>query len=151
MSSLMVPGPLSEGAQSSPTLCDPMDCSLSGSSIHGIFQARILEWVAISFCRRSSPARNWTRVSCIVDRLFTIWATLNLVSSACSTVLYGYVKSPLRERFLFIKLACGQRSWSSGSRERRNKRLENPGKRKWAAFHPQERHCLCWDLIRIGW
>ena len=39
----------SEVAQSSPTLCDPMDCSLSGSSVHGIFQARVLEWIAISF------------------------------------------------------------------------------------------------------
>ena len=40
--------------QSCPTLCDPMDCSLLGSSVHGIFQARILEWVAISFSRGSS-------------------------------------------------------------------------------------------------
>ena len=39
----------SEIAQSCPTLCSPMDCSLPGSSIHGIFQARLLEWVAISF------------------------------------------------------------------------------------------------------
>ena len=39
----------SEVAQSSPSLCDPMDCSLPGSSIHGIFQARVLEWVAIAF------------------------------------------------------------------------------------------------------
>ena len=39
----------SEVAQSCPTLCDPMDCSLPGSSVHGIFQARVLEWVAISF------------------------------------------------------------------------------------------------------
>ena len=39
----------SEVAQSSPTLCDPMDCSLPGSSIHGIFQARVLEWVTIAF------------------------------------------------------------------------------------------------------
>ena len=37
-----------EVAQSCPTLCDPMDCNLSGSSVHGIFQARVLEWVAIS-------------------------------------------------------------------------------------------------------
>ena len=44
----------SEVTQSCPTLCDPMDCSLSGSSIHGILQAGILEWVAISFSRRSS-------------------------------------------------------------------------------------------------
>ena len=39
----------SEVAQSCPTLCDPMDCSLPGSSVHGIFQARVLEWGAIAF------------------------------------------------------------------------------------------------------
>ena len=44
----------SEVAQYCPTLCDPMDCSLLGSSVHGIFQVRILEWVAISCSRRSS-------------------------------------------------------------------------------------------------
>ena len=65
----------SEVAQSCPTLWDPTDCSLPGSSIHGIFQARILEWVAISFSRRSSGPRDWTRISCIVGRCFTIWAT----------------------------------------------------------------------------
>ena len=47
-----------EVAQSCPTLCDPMDCSLSGSSVHGIFQARVLEWIAISFSRGSSQPRN---------------------------------------------------------------------------------------------
>ena len=46
-----------------PTLCDPMDYSLPGSSICGILQARILDWVAISFSRRSSQPRDWTRVS----------------------------------------------------------------------------------------
>ena len=44
---------LSLVAQSCPTLCDPMDCSLPGSSVHGIFQARVLEWVAIAFSRGS--------------------------------------------------------------------------------------------------
>ena len=53
----------------------PWTYSLSDSSIHGVFQARILEWVAISFSRRSSRTRDWTRVSCIVGRRFTIWAT----------------------------------------------------------------------------
>ena len=52
-----------------------MDCSLTGSSVHGIFQARILEWVAISFSRRSSRARDWSRVSRIIGRCFTVWAT----------------------------------------------------------------------------
>ena len=52
-----------------------MDCSLPGSSVHGIFQARILEWVAISFSRGSSQLRDWTLVSCIGGRRFPIWAT----------------------------------------------------------------------------
>ena len=56
----------SEVAHLYPTLCNPMDCSLPGSSVHRIFQARILEWVAISFSRRSSQPRDWTLVSSIV-------------------------------------------------------------------------------------
>ena len=66
---------VSEVTQSCPTLCDPMDCSLPGSLVHGIFQARILKWVAISFSRGSSWPRDRTQVSCIVGRHFTIWAT----------------------------------------------------------------------------
>ena len=55
--------------------CDPKDCSLPGSSVHGIFQARILEWVAILFSRGSSQPRDRTRVSCTAGGFFTIWAT----------------------------------------------------------------------------
>ena len=51
------------------TLCDPMDCSPPGSSVHGIFQARILEWVSISFSRGSSQARDWTHISCLGRRI----------------------------------------------------------------------------------
>ena len=69
----------SEVAQSCLTLCDPMDCSLLGSSVHGIFQARILEWVAISFSRVSFWPRYRTQVSHIADRLDTIWATPVLI------------------------------------------------------------------------
>ena len=87
----------SEVSQSCPALCDPLDCSPPGSSIrgifqarvlewgaicslpgfpvHGIFLARVLEWVAISFSRGSSRPRDWTQVSRIVGRCFTIWAT----------------------------------------------------------------------------
>ena len=57
-------------AQSCLTLCDPMDCSPPGSSVHGIFQARILEWVAISSSRGSFWPRDWTCVSCIAGRFF---------------------------------------------------------------------------------
>ena len=62
-------------AQLCPTLCNPKDCSLPVTSLHGILQARILEWVAISFSRGSSWPRNWTRVSYIAGRFFTVWAT----------------------------------------------------------------------------
>ena len=65
----------SEVAWPCPTLCDSMDCSPPGSSIHGIFQARVLEWIAISFSRGSSWPRDQTQVSCIAGRHFTIWAT----------------------------------------------------------------------------
>ena len=61
--------------QSCLTLYDPMDCSLPGSSVHGILQARILEWVVIPFSRRSSQPRDWTCSSHIAGRFFTIWAT----------------------------------------------------------------------------
>ena len=54
------------------TLCNPKDCSLPGSSVHGIFWARILEWVAIPFSRGSSSLRDWTWVSCIAGGFFTI-------------------------------------------------------------------------------
>ena len=63
------------GALSPPTLCDPMDCSSPGCSVRGILQARMLEWVAISFPRGSSQPRDGTLVSHIAGRLFTIWAT----------------------------------------------------------------------------
>ena len=51
--------------------CDPIDCSLLGSSVHGILHARILEWVTISFSRGSSKVRNRTQVSCIAGKFFT--------------------------------------------------------------------------------
>ena len=57
-------------ARSCLTFCDPMDCSLPGSSVHGILQARVLEWVAISFSCGSSPPRDQTLASCLscIDR-----------------------------------------------------------------------------------
>ena len=56
---------LSEGkvAQLCPTLCNPMDCSLPGSSVHGILQAKILEWVSVPFSKESSQPRDQTQVS----------------------------------------------------------------------------------------
>ena len=62
-------------AQSCLTFCDPTDCSTPGFSVHGILQARILEWVASPFSRGSSQPRDRTWVSYIVGRFFIIWAS----------------------------------------------------------------------------
>ena len=68
----------SEVTQLCPTLCNPMDYSLPGSSIQGIFQSRVVKWVPITFSRVSSWPRDWTQVSFIAGRRFTIWATRGL-------------------------------------------------------------------------
>ena len=57
------------------TFCDPLDRSPPASSVHGILQARILEWTAVPFSRGSSQPRDWTQVSHVAGRLFTVWAT----------------------------------------------------------------------------
>ena len=68
------------------TLCDdPMDCSLPGSCVHGILQARILEWAAISFSRRSSKPRNWAQVFHIAGGFFTVWATREALTGITGT------------------------------------------------------------------
>ena len=84
--------------QSCPTLCNPMDCSPPGFSVHGILQARILEWVAISFFRESFQSSDQIRVSCIAGGFFTIWATredpvyyLILFENHC----YNYAELPI--------------------------------------------------------
>ena len=97
--------PVDEGevAQSCLTLCDPMDCSPPGSSIHGIPQARILEWVAISFSRGSSRPRDRTQVSRIGGRRFNLWATreapwvfnLPLIKSPSLLVIYAMISATL--------------------------------------------------------
>ena len=66
--------------------CDPTDCILPGFSFHGIFQARVLEWVAISFSRGSSRPRDQTQVSLIADRHYTLWATREALSESHSGV-----------------------------------------------------------------
>ena len=63
-----------QSLQLCPILCDPVDYSPPGSSVHGIFQARILEWVAMASSRGSSRPRDWTQVSCTAGGFFTIWA-----------------------------------------------------------------------------
>ena len=77
--------------QSCLTLCDPLDCSPPDSSVHGISQARRLEWVAISFLRGSSSLRNLTHVSCIAGRFFTAECPRNTVEklyTLCPMVIF---------------------------------------------------------------
>ena len=63
--------------------CNPMDCSRPGSFVHGISQARILGWVAISFSKGSSQPRDWTGVSCIAGGFFTNWAIREALLISC--------------------------------------------------------------------
>ena len=69
--------------QSCPTLCNPMDCSPSGSYVHGILQARILEYVAMPSSRGSSQLGDQSQVSHIVGWFFTTWAREALLLSYC--------------------------------------------------------------------
>ena len=97
------------GAQSCLTLCDPMDCSPPGSSVHGILQAGILKWIAISFSRGSSQPRNWTRVSCTAGRWFTNW-TMREAESALADqgVLISTNKTHLK---LWVAFSASQSCW----------------------------------------
>ena len=97
---------VSEVTQSYPTLCDPMDCSLPGSSVHEIFQAWVLEWVAISSSRGSSQPRDRTQASHIVGRCFTIWATREVRGAELYAIIcrVHHVKARLDEAQTGIKI-----------------------------------------------
>ena len=99
-------------AQSCPTLCDPMDCSLPGFSVHGTLQARGLEWAAISSSRGSSWPSNWTHVSCISclgRQILYHWAK----AMAFPVVMYGYeswtIKEAEHQRIGTFELWCWRR------------------------------------------
>ena len=76
-------------AQSCPTFCGPMGCSPPGSSVHGILQARILEWVAISCSRGSSQPQDQTHISCIGRRVLYYWATWEALFSFPKSLVKG--------------------------------------------------------------
>ena len=82
---------LRPSAQSCPALCDPMDYSLPGSSVHGIFQARLLEWVAISCSRGPSRPRDRTHVLCL---LYWLVGSLPLHCQVSPKTQHGKIKHP---------------------------------------------------------
>ena len=152
-------------AQSCLTLCDPMDCSPPASSVHGILQARILEWFAISFSRGSSWPRIQTWVSCIAGRFFIVWATREAVNgwpslNPCSwhnehqfsnfPISYNHLEMFEKSqcpRYITIskwfqciakfKDLCGpERNWSSGYKRIKNSISQD----KWN-----------WELTYFGW
>ena len=71
-----------------PPLCDSVDCSPPGSSVYGILQSGILEWVAISFSGGSSPPRDQICISCIAGGFFTVWATREVGCNPIGLWLY---------------------------------------------------------------
>ena len=113
-----------------------MDCSRPGSSAHGVLQARILEWVALSFARGSFPPRDRTCVSCIVGGLFTDWATRESdVGIACWDLgaweceLESELGSLGFSFYAFAPVRCHEASRSAGRRRALEKRC--PGRARW--------------------
>ena len=96
----------SKVAQSCLTLCNPVDCSLPGSSIHEILQAKILEWIAISFSRGSSWTRDWTQVSRIAGRCFNLWATREAPGSTVIDTPRNNVLPAIWASLNPVKLTC---------------------------------------------
>ena len=92
--------------RSCPTPCNPMTCSLPGSSIYGIFQTRILKWVTISFSRGYSQPRDQTWVCCIAVRLFTTWALYQLTPNCLSKWLCHFAFLPSMNG-----ISCSSAGW----------------------------------------
>ena len=84
------------------TLCDPVDCSPSFSSVHGILQVRILEWVAVPFSNGSSWPGDWTRVFCIAGSFLTVWATRKALWYESVLISLHPHQSLLFSHFLFF-------------------------------------------------
>ena len=111
----------------------PMNCSLPGSSVHGILQARILEWVAIPFSRSSSWPRDWTLVSCIGGRFFTIEppgkpdGVYMYISLSNLMKLWAMPCSATQDGWVMVE--DSDKTWSTGEgngKPLQYSRLENP-------------------------
>ena len=104
------------------TLCDPMDYSWPGSSVHGIFQARTLDWVAIPFSRLSSQSRDWIQVAFIAGRFLTVWVTREAPMFRNTAILFnrsiGYILGVVRDKPGEITQDGSVGTWGWSSRQR---------------------------------
>ena len=154
-------------AQSCPTLCNPMDCSLPGSSVHVIFQATILQWVAISFSRGFSWPRNGTRFSCTCRRIRYCGATrgAHLGVSGSSIRNYqnsGANKTPLSKEMNTSTVVHADngtefsttKKWAIKSRKHmRNLNCTLVIKRSqiWKGYRPQDSNYMTfWKKIKLS-
>ena len=91
----------------------PMDCSPPGSSVHGILQARILEWVAILVCRETSWPRDWAHISRIAGGIFIIWATWEVpLQWKWSTITIVIFKLVIKFLKKFTKRSRERKKWT---------------------------------------
>ena len=109
-----------EVAQSCPTLSDPMDCSLSGSSVHGIFQARALEWGAIAFSTLHTSIHSFRHVYCTCSVTARLWSSCGKQRWKINTWSYGslFIRGPcmilcLSNKLPFPLVQGGQFTWGS--------------------------------------
>ena len=107
------------------TLCHSMNCSPSGFSVHGIFQARILEWVPFLFSRGSSWPRDRNWVSCIAGRFFTIWATREVLNPPGTVGNFGRLMDWIMSWYFIFKINTAKETlmyrtvfWTLWERER---------------------------------
>ena len=117
--------------------CDPMDCSLPGSSVHGILQVSILEWIVMPSSRGSSQPRDRTRVSHMAGGFFTVWAT----RKALPTAYQGEVEKSLRAYWNVSESLC------LGSKQTR-------GSGRWysRSFSRLSLQLMCnWGAVRVWW
>ena len=135
------------------TLCDPMDCSPPGSSVHGILQARILEWVAIPFSRVYSQPRDWTQVSCIGGGFFTVWVTREALWATRKSCKRGDIYSNIEEteklsmEFQWKTLAPWKKSYDKPRQHIKNQRhyFANKGPSN-QSYGLSSSHVWMWEL-----
>ena len=116
-------------------LWDPTDCSLPDSSVYGISQARILEWVTISFSKGSFLPRDWTYVSSLAGRFFTIWATWEAPCCSSESVSHSVVSNCLQPHGLYSPWNSPGQNIGAGSLSLLQRIFQTQG------FNPVLPHC----------